>query len=349
MKSTKLSNLLKKDFNIVKNAKYFVIAPIVIFLVGLIMMCFMGFNLGLDFTGGNVMSISFRDEVTTNQYKEKENIVKDVFASHNVKKCTLQKAGDSSTPTITIKYQDINGVDMEELAETIKQDLVTKLDFSNDQVTNSGRIGASASTKLLTNALLSVGLATLVILIYIAFRFELYSGISAIVALLHDVIIVCACTVIFRIQVNSSFIAAIITIVGYSINNTIVIFDRIRENIRKENYSKSTNAQLVDVSVKDTLSRSLLTATTTLVAVVALAFIGVADIREFVIPIIFGLIAGTYSSMFLSPSLWALMYNRSKDRRLMKKNKDNETETELKEENETAEEQISETEDVANS
>ena len=106
---------------------------------------------------------------------------------------------------------------------------------------------------------------------------------------------------------------------------------------------------MVDVSVKDTLSRSLLTATTTLVAVVALACIGVADIREFVIPIIFGLIAGTYSSMFLAPSLWALMYNRSKDRRLMKKNKDNETETELKEENETAEEQISETEDVANS
>lgn len=322
MKSTKLSKqfstLMKKDFNLVSNLKYYIIAPIAILLVGIIVLCFCGFNLGLDFTGGTVMSVTFREEVTSTQYKEKETVITTVLKDHGITKYTLQKQGDSSTPTVSVKFQDVKGVNMEELANTLKTELAEQLGFDTDQVTNSGRIGASASAKLLTNALLAVGLATLLILLYIAIRFELFSGLSAIIALVHDVIIMCALVAICRIQINSSFIAAVITVVGYSINNTIVIFDRIRENLRKESYNNYSNAKIVDVSVKDTLRRSLLTTLTTFLAIAMLAIIGVADIREFVIPIIFGLIAGTYSSIFLAPSLWALMYRKNKDKRLQK-------------------------------
>lgn len=347
MKSTKLnkrfSNLMKKDFNLVSNLKYYIIAPIAILIIGIIVLCFCGFNLGLDFTGGSVMSITFREEVSQVQYKEKENIIVSVLKDHGITKYTLQKQGDNSTPTVSVKFQDVKGVNMEELTDTLKEELATKLEFDNDQITNSGRIGASASAKLLTNALLAVGLATLLILIYIAIRFELFSGLAAIIALIHDVMIMCALVAICRIQINSSFIAAVITVVGYSINNTIVIFDRVRENLRKESYNNYTNAQIVDVSVKDTLRRSLLTTLTTFLAIAMLAIIGVADIREFVIPIIFGLLAGTYSSIFLAPSLWALMYRKNKDKKLQKiKEK-----KEITQKNQAQEEE-SVTEDVAN-
>lgn len=322
MKSTKLSKkmstFMKKDFNLVANLKYYIIAPIAILFIGVIVLCFCGFNLGLDFTGGSVMSVTFRQEVSQTEYKEKENIIVSTLKNHGIAKYTLQKQGDSSTPTVSVKFQDIKGVNMEELTDTLKEELATKLGFDNDQITNSGRIGASASAKLLTNALLAVGLATLLILVYIAIRFELFSGISAIIALVHDVMIMCALVAICRIQINSSFIAAVITVVGYSINNTIVIFDRVRENLRKESYHNYTNAQIVDVSVKDTLRRSLLTTLTTFLAIAMLAIIGVTDIREFVIPIIFGLLAGTYSSIFLAPSLWSLMYRKNKDKKLQK-------------------------------
>lgn len=342
MKSTRLQNFMKKDFHIVNNFKYFIIAPILILIVGIFVLGFAGFNLGLDFTGGTVISVAFEQNVTNAEYKEKESMIISVLKDHGITKYTLQKQGENSMPTVSIKFQDVKGVDMEELAETIKTDLATRLEFDEDQITNSGRIGASASSKLLTNALLSVGLATLFILIYIAIRFELYSGLSAIIALLHDVIIMCSLVAIFRIQVNSSFIAAVITIVGYSINNTIVIFDRVRENLRKESYSTYTNAQIVDISIKDTITRSLYTTITTLLAVVMLAIIGVSDIREFVIPIIFGLIAGTYSSIFLAPSLWSFMYRRNKDKKLLKlQNKNNSnSNTSTAEEDEVVEEDV---------
>lgn len=212
---------------------------------------------------------------------------------------------------------------MAEVITSIKEEITKKINPSNElsnfEVEDSQRIGASASSALLKNALLAVSIATVLMLIYIAIRFEFASGISAIIALLHDVLIMCAMVIICRIQINSSFIAALITIIGYSINNTIVIFDRIRENLRKEEYRKSTNAALFETSLKETLTRTIFTSITTILSILLLAVIGVSSIREFLIPILIGLVAGTYSSIFVSGSIWTFIYKRSKDKKLQKK------------------------------
>lgn len=323
---SKADALMKKDFNLVKNAKFYMIAPIVILLVGIIVFACLGFNLGLDFTGGTILKVRFGSNITNEQYTTYKSDIDNILAINGINKYTLQREGKGADVAVSIKFQDVKGKNasqMEELTVTVKTQLTQKLNPDNNlinfKVEDSQRIGASASKDLLINAILAVSLATLGMLIYIAFRFEFASGIAAIVALFHDVIIMCACVAMFRIEIGSSFIAALITIIGYSINNTIVIFDRVRENLRKEQNKNKTNAQIIDISVKDTLLRTINTSITTVFAVFLLAVIGVQSIRDFIIPILIGLLAGTYSSIFISGPIWSLIYDRKKDRKLQKK------------------------------
>lgn len=327
--SQKFDNFLNKDMNIVKNWKYYIIAPLVIVFVAIIVFACLGFNLGIDFTGGTILKVNFGTDISNSEYNNYKSEIESILNDNNIKKYSLQKEGSTEDASISIKFQDINGKTEEEMAdvisaviEQIESSLNPDNSIPNFNVEDSQRIGASASDNLIRNALLSIGLAVLLMLIYIAIRFEFASGIAAIVALLHDVLIMCAIVIICRIQVNSSFIAALITIIGYSINNTIVIFDRIRENLRKDEYSKTTNAQMVDISVRQTLTRTIYTSLTTILSVALLAIIGVSSIREFLFPIIIGLFAGTYSSIFLSGTIWSFIYNRSKDKRLQKRLKE---------------------------
>lgn len=327
--SQKFDNFLNKDMNIVKNWKYYIIAPLVIVFVAIIVFACLGFNLGIDFTGGTILKVNFGTDISNSEYNNYKSEIESILNDNNIKKYSLQKEGSTEDASISIKFQDINGKTEEEMADVISA-VIEQIEVTlnpdntipNFNVEDSQRIGASSSDNLIRNALLSIGLAVLLMLIYIAIRFEFASGIAAIVALLHDVLIMCAMVIICRIQVNSSFIAALITIIGYSINNTIVIFDRIRENLRKDEYSKTTNAQMVDISVRQTLTRTIYTSLTTILSVALLAIIGVSSIREFLFPIIIGLFAGTYSSIFLSGTIWSFIYNRSKDKRLQKRLKE---------------------------
>ncbi len=325
----KYDAFLKKDFNIAKNWKYYFAVPLVIILAAIIVFACIGFNLGIDFTGGTILKVSFGTDISATEYNTYKSDIETVLKNNQITKYSMQKEGSTEDAAISIKFQDLNGkseADMEEVISAVKADIIAKLNPENTnshfEVEDSQRIGASASSSLLTNALLAVSIATVLMLIYIAIRFEFASGVAAICALLHDVLLMCAMVIICRIQINSSFIAALITIIGYSINNTIVIFDRIRENLRNPEFSKTTNAQMVDVSIKQTLTRTIYTSTTTIVSVLLLAIIGVASIREFLFPIIIGLFAGTYSSIFISGSIWSFIYKRDKDKRLQKRLED---------------------------
>lgn len=322
----KYNAFLQKDFNIVKNWKYYLTAPLVIVLVAVIIFACIGFNLGIDFTGGTILKVNFGTDISTSEYNTYKSDIETILKDNGISKYSMQKEGSTEDAAISIKFQDINGKsedDMSEIITEVKADIEAKLNPNNAnahfEVEDSQRIGASASSNLLTNALLAVSIATVLMLIYIAIRFEFASGVAAIVALLHDVLIMCAMVIICRIQINSSFIAALITIIGYSINNTIVVFDRIRENLRNPEYSKTTNAQMVDISVRQTLTRTIYTSLTTIMSVFLLAIIGVDSIREFLFPIIIGLFAGTYSSIFVSGTIWSFIYKRSKDKRLQKR------------------------------
>lgn len=181
-----------------------------------------------------------------------------------------------------------------------------KITDMGDNVEDVGFTGATVSSELIFTAVLAVVLALIFMLCYIGLRFQLSSGIACILALFHDIIIMFSAMAIFRIEINSTFIAALITILGYSINNSIIVFDRVRENMKAVGAKNMTPEDIANKSVKETLLRSINTTITTLIMIGMIAIIGVRDIRIFAFPIIIGLFAGTFSSIFIAPSLWAL-------------------------------------------
>ncbi|MDE6028928.1 MAG: protein translocase subunit SecF [Clostridiales bacterium] len=187
-------------------------------------------------------------------------------------------------------------------------------DKYSGSVSGGDMVGATVSTELLFTAILAVSLALIFMLCYIGIRFQLSSGLACIIALFHDLLIMFAAMAIFHVEINSTFIAALITILGYSINNSIIIFDRVRENMRSVYAKNMTPEGIANKSIKDTLLRSINTTITTLIMIAMVAIIGVSDIRIFAIPIIIGLLAGTYSSICIAPSLWALFQRVGKNR-----------------------------------
>lgn len=300
----------RKNFSPTKFSKYVWMFSGAIILVGIIMFAVMGFNLGMDFTGGNIVRVEGAAQITDAQMTEITNVANDVLREYGLEVATAQHEGETRE-TVSIQYQNADGVaDMTD----INNELVTALSeaFPQYTVVNAESKSATTSSELLTNALLAVIIALIFIMIYIAVRFEFLSGIAALITLFHDVLIMCACVVIFQIQINSTFVAALITVLGYSINNTIIIFDRVRENLRKPSLEHLSNREIADLSVKQTLNRTLNTSITTIVSVLLLACVGIPQMTEFVVPILIGLIAGTYASIFISAPLWTAMMSKSK-------------------------------------
>jgi preprotein translocase subunit SecF len=305
-----------KDYDFVKNSKKFMIGSASLILVGILVLIFFGFNLGIDFTGGTVLKIkigsTLEDAGVYNTYISQ---IETVLNNNNLSLSLKQQEGTGEDASIIIRFQDIDGFtesEMEDVITLVRAEIATELGILENQVQESQRIGPSATASLLLNALLAVLFATILILIYIAIRFELLSGLSAVIALAHDVLIVLSVVAIVRLQINSAFIAALITIIGYSINDTIVVFDRVRENAAKDSYKNKTNSEIVNISIKETLVRTLNTSATTLFMITMLAIISVPTIREFAIPIVIGLLSGTYSSIFIATPIWALVNDKTK-------------------------------------
>ena len=193
-------------------------------------------------------------------------------------------------------------------------------------------------------AFIALIVAVVLILIYIAIRFEITSGLSAILALFTDILVTCSLMLIFRVTINSSFIAALITILGYSINNTIIIFDRIRENIKTGMYDKQPNEVVANTSVKEMMSRSIFTTLTTFVVIFFVTVIGVSDIREFAFPIMIGIISGFYTSNFVTPGLWAIAYKKKNKKKKVKLEGQNKKDSDKYQEAEVVEPNVEESE-----
>lgn len=322
-----MDNMIKKwDCKVVQKRKLWLLISTGLIIIGLIFgLIFGGLNLGIDFTGGSIMSVTCGDLYVNDSYDTYKEAIEEVLEENGVKVEIVQRLSSSNNPGIQLRYQNkVNGVDANEdtmfdLNAKIKAGVQTKMEetllkdkpaTTNESMTKNlkitmSNVGATASGELVWKALLSIAVAAILILGYTAIRFEWLSGASAIIALTHDILIVLALMAIFQIQINTSFVAACITIVGYSINNTIVLFDRVRENKGEPHMRKAAPTELINVSIKETMTRSINTSITTLVTIVLLAIFGVPQIREFALPIIFGLLAGTYSSIFIAPPLWA--------------------------------------------
>lgn len=314
-----------------------------------------GLNIGIDFAGGSILTVELGSDVLNDKEKYDENYdyIESVLTSEEIAEQVVVYAKEiginitKSAAVASISYVQTSGSDLE-MSLVIKYDNISStFDTENNDLTtyrnglieeqikdyyetnyenvtvSTNYIGATASASLIKTALLSIFITMVLILIYIAIRFEVWSGLSAIIALIHDVAMMVCLVAIFRIQINSAFIAAVITIVSYSINNTIVVFDRARENVKKAKGGNKTaivdNNKLVNESIVETMARSINSTLTTMVAITLFAIIGTASVREFALPVIFGLIAGFYSSLVVAPSLYCLMKNASDKRKLAKR------------------------------
>lgn len=270
----------------------------------------MGINVGIDFSGGMSMQYTMGEAVTQSDIEGVLNGIglKDYAVS-------VQGTGKDSI-NIRIKAIDEDGV--QGVQASITEALQAK--YPNAAIYGDvNYVGPVAGATLLRNALLSVLIAALCMLIYIAIRFDFNSGAAAVLGLVHDVLIMLSFMVILRsfVQMNSSFIAAMLTIVGYSINNTIIIFDRIRENARKMP-SSTPRVDVVNRSIKECLGRTINTTLTTLVTIVCLYIFGVSSIREFALPIIVGIISGVYSANMINGYVWAFLEEKKRAKKAAK-------------------------------
>ncbi len=282
--------------NIVKNRFKFFAVSVILIICGIAAMVFNEakgngiFNFDIEFTGGTEMTVHIGDVPNDDIIQ----VVKDVTGQSNPQ---VQKL--IGTENVTIKTQSMDSETRTELSNALKE----KFSLTDDAILSVQDISGTISGEMQKTATVAVVIACVAMLIYITIRFmDLKMGISSILALVHDVLIMLAFYAVFRIPVNNSFIAALLTVLGYSINATIVIFDRVREN--KKLMSRSNTEEIINTSLYQTMRRSIYTSLTTLFAIGAVYVFGVQSVKEFALPMMVGIISGAYSSVFLSGSIW---------------------------------------------
>ncbi|HAS73303.1 MAG TPA: protein translocase subunit SecF [Clostridiales bacterium UBA8960] len=284
-----------KTFDVMKNYKLWFIFSGAVITVGIVMMLFSGLNLGIDFTGGTMMQIDLGKEVTVNEVSE-------AIAEFDLNPDIVHSGADRTE--VIIKTQASLDNDMRsDVFETLKK----AYNLEDSALKGTDQYGPSMGKEIRNRAIISILIASVVMLLYISIRFETVFGVSAIISLIHDVLFLLSIYAIFGITINSSFIAAILTIVGYSINDTIVVFDRVRENVKRE--KGKPHFEIINISVNQTLTRTINTSMTTLVVIAALYFFGVSSIKAFALPLLIGITVGTYSSVFIASPVWALVRN----------------------------------------
>ena len=264
----------------------------IVLLAVVLTLCGFGMNLGLDFAGGLSMPYDLGESAAQ---PEVAAVLGSDFS------VTIQ--GENKNEAL-VRIKSVGAEEVQDVQAAVTVKLQSA--YPNAQPTGDvSYVGPVAGATLIKNAVTSVLIATALMLIYIAWRFDFHSGLAAVLALIHDVAVMLAFMVILRdlIELNSSFIAAALTIVGYSINDTIVVFDRIRSNAK--NKPELDRVEIVDLSVQESLGRTIMTTVTTLVTIIALYILGVPAIKEFALPIIVGVIAGTLSSNLISGYIWA--------------------------------------------
>ena len=276
----------------IKRRKVFYIISLLIIIPGLVSLVMNGLNLGIDFTGGSIVQVQMDSSVQSAQ-------VRSVLKEIGMDRADVSKSGNQ----FLIRTTELDQEQTRELLDALESK------FKNVEFLSAESVGASIGKELTNKAILAVIIAALAMLVYISLRFEWTFGIAAIVSEIHDVLFVLGLFSLFQWEINTSFIAAILTVVGYSINDTIVIFDRIRENLRMKR--KEDYANLVNRSITQSLNRSINTVLTSLFALVALLVFGGGNIRYFILAMVIGFVVGCYSSIFVASPVWYDIKNRA--------------------------------------
>lgn len=286
----------KSTYNYLGLSKFFAMFSLVIIVASVVMFAFKGINLGIDFKAGSDITLATTE-------------VSDADIRDDLKELKLD-----------VVSVDINSGETDiRVSDELKEDEITKVEsYFLDKYNTSVDIGVVSNMvkqDLIKNAIISIVISLIGIILYITFRFKFSYGISSVICLVHDALMMVASIVLLRVEVNSMFIAAVLAIIGYSINNTIVVFDRVRENLRKQakdNINKNELKEIVNTSIKETMARSISTSLTTLLPVIALLIMGSREILTFNVALIVGIIAGTYSSLLIAGRLYVLFASKRK-------------------------------------
>lgn len=297
-------------FDIIGKRKIWYAISSLLIIASLFFMVTRGFNMGIDFTGGTIMDLRFEKAVNIND-------VRAVLNEYNLSNSTIQLSGESSSSTESENVM-IRTVDLEEQErKEVMAGLTDKLGAY--QVLREEKVGATMGTELIMNAIYATIISWLLIIAYVSYRFEFKFGISAVLGLAHNVIIVLGAFALTQRQIDSSFVAALLTIIGYSINDTIVIFDRIRENLKLHFRKNGDIVELVNTSIYQTMTRSIYTVSTVLFATFALYFFGGDTTKDFAFALLIGFFCGAYTSIFIASPLWVTFRRYSDKKRLVKR------------------------------
>ena len=286
-------------FSIVKNYKIFFSITIIFLLIGFGSIVTRGFNLGIDFTGGSIVDLTFENPVNVAQ-------VRDVLKEHDMGNSIIQlenSDGKTEANSVLIRTGVVEDTDL----RATMNDLQSKL--GNYQIQRVEQVGATIGSELVQQAAMAIVLSWVLMIAYITFRFEFKFAIAAIIALIIDVLVVLSYFSLFQMEMDSSFVAALLTVVGYSVNGTIVIFDRIRENLKIHRRSESLG-EMVDNSIWQCMTRTIYTVATSLFAIVSIFLFGGETIHNFSFAMLVGFASGAYTSIFLAGPMWMFLKNK---------------------------------------
>ncbi len=276
-----------RNINFVSKFKKANFISIIIFTLSIILISFKGLNYGIDFKGGTLIELRTETSVDTSMIRES-------LKSMNLGDVNVKKFGKKGDYLIKVEQKNSNNSSLiPEIKKTLSDYLNTEVDFRRVE-----NVGPKVSSELLQSSVIAITLALAAMLFYIWVRFEWQFSVGSIIALFHDVTITLGIFSLLSLEINLSIIAAVLTIVGYSMNDTVVIYDRIRENLLK--YNKISISDIANLSINETLARTIITSVTTLLALFSIYILGGEILRGFSFAMILGVIIGTYSSIFVA-------------------------------------------------
>ena len=292
---------MKTHLHIIKNIKIYLSISIILVSLSIIIFFTKGLNYGIDFSGGNLFQLKYSGTaVTLNQINENLDELAKELPQVNSNSRKVQISDDG---TVIVRVPGISENDKKKVLNSLQQ-------LGSYTLDKEDKVGASIGDDLKKSAIYSLGIGAILIVVYITMRFEFSFAIGGILSLLHDIIIAVGFIALMGYEVDTPFIAAILTILGYSINDTIVIYDRIRENLKRRHNKNWTLEDCMDESVNQTAIRSLNTSITTLFSVIALLIFGGASLKTFIMTLLIGILAGTYSSIFIATPIVYILNKR---------------------------------------
>ena len=292
-------------FSIISKRYIMFAISLLVIVAGLFSIATQGFNKGIDFTGGTMIDLKFTKPVTVAQ-------VRDVLAEYKLENSVVQLAGTEkmdAAPNVLIRCHVLSETERKAVLDGFNAKL------GKFEIMRIEKVGATIGSELTREAAIALVLSWLMMIAYISYRFEFRFGVSGIIALVHDILIVLGMFSILQKEIDASFVAALLTIVGYSINDTIVIFDRIRENMKMMKKGESL-PEMVDRSIWQTMTRSIYTVLTVLFATASLYFLGGETTKNFSLALLIGFVSGTYSSIFVASPIWVMWKQRDERKRL---------------------------------